>query len=1097
MEAEARHDLALFFRKNPGFELGRELVGAYLEEGGGAILTDIDPNNIPRLKEQLLPLERIVKVAKRPDDMHVLLSEGFDSAYKIVNLGRRDFHAVLADRLDGDTARIEAIYNNAEQNVAMSLALIARYSQTYNNTAVAVVSTSAVTTTPAPDPARGIADMRTLFGNQDFCTCDDCRSVYSPAAYLVDLLYYLSKRKISNGQSLKDVLLARRPDVAEIELSCENTNTRLPYIDLVNEVLENAVAVRPAGSPYPQTSWSEEELSANPEHVNVKAYDDYLGSAFYPWTLPFNFWMKEARTYLEHLGVQRYQLMETVQPALRLTDYAVACESLGLTKENAELITASTANPPAPWQLWGFPTDQVQNFPDRRAGITRSGQWSDLLKIVSLFLQQSAITYTELLNLLQMRYITAQIAAGLSLLLQGDVCNPGTMEIAGLNPAILARIPRFVRLWRQLGWKMHDLDKAIAVFPGAEITEDLILWLSHIQRLRAYHNVTVVTVLSWWSNVDSFAYLDFTEGSPVPVVPLYHRLFLNRTVSTVSVPDLEIDPVTGDLKGTNKKITEYPAAVLAGLGISAADLALLFAKQVPSSTNPTQMVPLVPDKLTLKNLSTLYRIASLTRALGMSIRDWLVVTALTGLDPFADISNVAKGSDSSLATLKFVEEVTFIHASDFNALELDFLLRLQQSRTALVGPSVQQIASVLSDIRRGLREISIQTTVAADDTGERVKRGLALLAWPEQLAAELFSADLLSSSPRFVVPIARLPANLIPAALQGKLTYDAHSQQLVCLGALRQQERDDILNLLVDWTQPEYRAVKQAVEALYADAAQITPNRVKVAAARLQSFELPSFIVGWLTTDLASLPTGLTLPDDLPVELKALVSYDAGSQKLQFKGLMMATERAKLISLAGVDQSFIDAVERLFVPVNFPVELAEHFYYDRTARELRFVGWMTASQRQQLRGLTPATSFQDAVDDLFTQASRYQENTVANQFLTKSDVEQLFYDARSLPMRFELILQKLMPYLRIRLSRNLVVQQLAQALALEVQTVAELLTQPQRLVWPNHTDQAGQPEPAVMAFLDPTFANSSLNDSLTPIAFGDQFAMVTRISQVV
>src|SRR5690606_444770 len=102
------------------------------------------------------------------------------------------------------------------------------------------------------------------FGALDFCACGHCRSVYSPAAYLVDLLQFLRrysaqlqvvvpwwKFNIFTQQSIQwsfsqpsahDVLLARRPDIASIELTCENTNTPVPYVDLVNEILEYAVA---------------------------------------------------------------------------------------------------------------------------------------------------------------------------------------------------------------------------------------------------------------------------------------------------------------------------------------------------------------------------------------------------------------------------------------------------------------------------------------------------------------------------------------------------------------------------------------------------------------------------------------------------------------------------------------------------------------------------------------------------------------------------------------------------------------------------------------------------------------------------------------
>jgi hypothetical protein len=33
-------------------------------------------------------------------------------------------------------------------------------------------------------------------------------------------------------------LLTRRPDLAQLRLSCENTNTEIPYVDLATEVME-------------------------------------------------------------------------------------------------------------------------------------------------------------------------------------------------------------------------------------------------------------------------------------------------------------------------------------------------------------------------------------------------------------------------------------------------------------------------------------------------------------------------------------------------------------------------------------------------------------------------------------------------------------------------------------------------------------------------------------------------------------------------------------------------------------------------------------------------------------------------------------------
>jgi hypothetical protein len=88
--------------------------------------------------------------------------------------------------------------------------------------------------------------LQALFGSQDACACADCTSVLSPAAYFVDLLQFMSPAMCP---AMRDTLLGtedipgRRPDLQDIELSCNNTNTEVPSIDLALEILENAVAL--------------------------------------------------------------------------------------------------------------------------------------------------------------------------------------------------------------------------------------------------------------------------------------------------------------------------------------------------------------------------------------------------------------------------------------------------------------------------------------------------------------------------------------------------------------------------------------------------------------------------------------------------------------------------------------------------------------------------------------------------------------------------------------------------------------------------------------------------------------------------------------
>ena len=66
----------------------------------------------------------------------------------------------------------------------------------------------------------------------------------SPAAYFVDILKFLGDRPKKENLTPLQVLFKRRPDLEHIELTCENTATQLPYVDLTREIMEAAVAPR-------------------------------------------------------------------------------------------------------------------------------------------------------------------------------------------------------------------------------------------------------------------------------------------------------------------------------------------------------------------------------------------------------------------------------------------------------------------------------------------------------------------------------------------------------------------------------------------------------------------------------------------------------------------------------------------------------------------------------------------------------------------------------------------------------------------------------------------------------------------------------------
>ncbi len=217
-------------------------------------------------------------------------------------------------------------------------------------------------------------DFASLFGSLELCDCKHCRSVYSPAAYLVDLLQFLSLGLAPNNPMITplDILvgsdkkigkdgrpiIGRRPDIAHIALSCENTNTTLPYVDLVNEVLESYIIftqtlpfqVDNAGNLIPRPNESSldvtaAELAANPENTRDQAYDR-LEAAVFPFNLPFNQPITALRLTLEKMRSSRYEVMNVFgsdqndkAEVLETKLCALDVEALKLTEREFAILT--------------------------------------------------------------------------------------------------------------------------------------------------------------------------------------------------------------------------------------------------------------------------------------------------------------------------------------------------------------------------------------------------------------------------------------------------------------------------------------------------------------------------------------------------------------------------------------------------------------------------------------------------------------------------------------------------------------------------------------------------------------------------------------
>lgn len=341
--AEMKAPVQTFLKNamNQGFQLGRTPVDQFLKQHGETALAGIDGDDKHLAEAGVKLLTRTYQMTPNDEAMTTLLELGFASARQVVAIPKADFVERYWPHF-GSRKLTETVWDKSEQISSVTFNIY-----TLGKTLVSTPPVMAISGTPerhdkAKQALKSLLKeyptMESLFGSLDFCDCEHCHSVLSPAAYLVDLLRFIdpppsdwehtltywknthNQREYSGPDYhyLKpyDALMLRRPDLPHLPLTCENTNTALPYIDLVNEILEyyvahdglDASAARDTGEA------TSDELMAEPLQTIPQAYDT-LKSVHYPLNLPFNLWLETVRLFCKYFEMPLWQVLETFRPS--------------------------------------------------------------------------------------------------------------------------------------------------------------------------------------------------------------------------------------------------------------------------------------------------------------------------------------------------------------------------------------------------------------------------------------------------------------------------------------------------------------------------------------------------------------------------------------------------------------------------------------------------------------------------------------------------------------------------------------------------------------------------------------------------------------
>lgn len=256
---DCRKNVLQFFDNQPDFNI-REVTVLKAAKAPNAF-EKISNSHRDGVVDFLSRLQRTQAFAADYSMLPLLMAKGFTSALMVALIPLNEFYQV-GKLTDHKYPVIKITHENATRILHRNEAALTSLHQAVRGDGVAVLD--GISTEKdrllmigklGGDRFKNI-NLEELFGAMVNDPCEDCNSVTSPAAYFVELLQFLRSNNLDQSNSkmtgkigpsgtagtLLQKLYDRRPDLGELQLSCSNTNTLLPYLDLANEVMESFVA---------------------------------------------------------------------------------------------------------------------------------------------------------------------------------------------------------------------------------------------------------------------------------------------------------------------------------------------------------------------------------------------------------------------------------------------------------------------------------------------------------------------------------------------------------------------------------------------------------------------------------------------------------------------------------------------------------------------------------------------------------------------------------------------------------------------------------------------------------------------------------------
>ncbi len=325
------------------------------------------------------------------------------------------------------------------------------------------------TTVEAQSYLRRLNGYEDFFGETDFCNCKHCNSIISPAAYFVDLMGFLKDHVLDIHFIGDDTESILSPKVRRLDLwsglvfNCENTHELIPYLTIINEILENFIyAQQHDGDSLPSDRFLVEnfvyELFSLSDEEPLTPDDEELPpirSIHQPFHLP----LTELELYLQHFPITRASIAEVWLSDVEDSEQILPSSKLNLSKTSYSLIEADASKDVLGSNVNRFFLQNLYKITIPETGAIVNLEVQQLLAVLN-------ITREEFTELFKTQYVFPN-----SSLVPPQVKIRGGRKDSGLQINVeyideikqfhLDRMHRFIRLYKQLDWSITELDKIV------------------------------------------------------------------------------------------------------------------------------------------------------------------------------------------------------------------------------------------------------------------------------------------------------------------------------------------------------------------------------------------------------------------------------------------------------------------------------------------------------------------------------------------------------------------------------------------------------------------------------------------------------------